>query len=296
MRITLILFSLIFSGNLLAKNIQPAVAIKEPIVGDTINRNLIKRLNTDIIRSEMENSFRATRKFRVLSRDKNTLKAVLDEQDFASSDLAKGDAASSGNINNANYLILPTVQDFKFYRKHTALPNFDSKFKRKDWGVLVVNAQMIDSTTGQIVTTFFLKNTFATKESVVNDNTGAPSSVYFAKLAKGVAAQLANQFIAQVYPMKVVKRLRTNEVILNRGKDGGVKVGEKLNVYFAGEALIDPDTGESLGSSEEFIGTVKVTRILPKITYAKIISEEDPQGFPMQAGNVLRKPEKKSTL
>jgi hypothetical protein len=290
-RITLILLSLLFSCNLFAKSIQPAVAIKEPIIGDTVNRGLVRRLDTDIIRSEMENSFRATRKFRVLSRDKQTLKAVLDEQDFANSDLAKGDAASSGNMNNANYLILPTVQDFKFYRKHTALPNFDNKFKRKDWGVLVVNAQMIDSTSGQIVTTFFLKSTFATKQSIVNANTGAPSSVYFSKMAKAIAAQLANQFVAQVYPMKVVKRLRTDEVILNRGKDGGIKVGETLNVYFAGEALVDPDTGESLGSSEEFIGTVKITRILPKITYAKIISESDPQGYPMQAGNVLRKPE-----
>ena len=133
-RITLILFSLLFSSSLFAKSIQPAVAIKEPVIGDTVNQRLIKRLDTDIIRSEMENSFRATRKFRVLSRDKQSLKAVLDEQDFANSDLAKGDAASSGNMNNANYLILPTVQDFKFYRKHTALPNFDSKFRRKDWG------------------------------------------------------------------------------------------------------------------------------------------------------------------
>ncbi len=269
---------------------QPAVAIKEPIIGDTVNANLRKRLNTDIIRSEMEASFRATRKFRVLSRDKQTLKAVLDEQNFAASDLAKGDAANSGELNNAQYLILPTIQDFKFYRKHTALPNFDDKYKRKDWGTLVINAQMIDSSTGQVVTTFSLKDSFATKETVVNGNGGAPSSVFFSKMAKGVAAKLANQFVAQVYPMKVVKRTRTGELILNRGKDGGLKVGDKLNVYFAGEALIDPDTGESLGSSEEFVGVVTVTRILPKITYAKIVSEQDPQGYPMGVGNVLRRP------
>ncbi|MCK5831882.1 MAG: hypothetical protein KAH20_16445 [Methylococcales bacterium] len=287
-RIIFVLFSLLISSNLFAKPPQPAVAIKEPTVGDTVNKSLIKRLDTNIIRSEMESSFRATRKFRVLSRDKNTMKAILDEQNFANSDLAKGDAASSGNMNNANYLILPIIQDFKFHRTHKPLPNFDNKFKRKDWGVLVVDAQMLDSTSGQIVTTFSLKKTFATKESIVNSDTGSPSSIYFSKMAKGIAAQLASQFVAQVYPMKVVKR-NTNEVILNRGKDGGIKIGEKLNVYFAGEALIDPDTGESLGSSEELIGTVEVTRILPKITYAKIVTETDPQGLPMKMGNILRK-------
>jgi hypothetical protein len=285
----LLVLTVLYTGNLLAESTQPAVAIKEPIIGETVNKYLQKRLNTDIIRSEMEESFRATRKFRVLSRDKQTLKAVMDEQEFSQSDLTKGDAAVSGNINNAHYLILPTVQDFKFYRKHTALPNFDDKFRRKDWGVLVVNAQMIDTSTGQIVTTFFLKDSFATKEKIVNNDTGAPSSVYFSKMAKAVAAKLADQFVAQVYPMKVIKRTKTNQLIINRGKDGGLKVGDQLNVYFAGEELIDPDTGNSLGSDEEFIGTVKVSRILPKITYAKIVSEEDPQSLPMQAGNILRK-------
>lgn len=289
-RIILMLATIYASNIFAASTVQPAVAIKEPIIAETVSKHLKSRLNTDTIRSEMEASFRATRKFRVLSRDKQTLKAVLDEQEFAQSDFSKGDAAESGNINNAHYLILPTIQDFKFYRKHTALPNFDSKYKRKDWGVLVVNAQMIDTKTSQIVTTFFLKATFATKEQIVNNNSGAPSSVYFSKMAKSVAAKLADQFVAQVYPMKVIKRTKTSQVIINRGKDGGLKIGDKLNVYFAGEALIDPDTGESLGSSEEFIGTVKVSRILPKITYAKIVSEEDPQAVPMQAGNILRKP------
>lgn len=290
-RITLILFGFLISvSNLLfAETIQPAVAIKEPVIGDSVNKNLIKRLNTDTIRSEMENSFRATRKFRVLSRDKATLEAVLEEQDFSKSDLTKGDAATTGNINNANYLILPVVQDFKFYRKHTALPNFDNKFKRKDWGILVVNAQMIDTTSGQIVTTFPLKSSFSLKEKIVNANTGIPSSAYFSKMSKGIAEQLAGQFIAQVYPMKIIKRMRTNEVILNRGKDGGIKIGDKLSVYFSGEALVDPDTGESLGSSEEFVGSVQVTRILPKLTYAKILAEEDPAGFPMAIGNIVRK-------
>lgn len=282
---------LLFFNATFAKSIQPAVAIKEPIIGDSISQNLIKRLDISILQSEMEASFRATRKFRVLSRNKDMLKAVLDEQEFAASDLAKGDAATEGNLNNANYLILPTVQDFKLYRKHTPMPNFDSKYRRKDWGLLVVSAQMIDTTTGQIVTTFSLKDTFATRDKIVNSNTGYPSSVHYSNMSKEIAKQLANQFVAQVYPMKVVKRTKTGEVILNRGKDGGLKIGDNLNVYFAGEALIDPDTGESLGTSEEFVGTVKVSRILPKLTYARITKENDPQNYPIQISNIVRRPD-----
>jgi len=287
----LMFLCIFYATHLSAETIQPAVAIKAPSIGDGVSKNLIKLLDTNQIRAEMEASFRATRKFRVLSRDKATLKAVLDEQNFAQSDFAKGDAASKGALNNANYLIIPTVIDFKFYRSHQALPNFDSKFKRRDSGLLSISAQMLDTSSGQIVTTFYLKSTFATKSNIVNSRSGRPSSVYFTKMAKGVSAKLASQFVAQVYPMKVIKRTANGQVIINRGQDGGLKKGTVLAVFLAGEELIDPDTGESLGSSEEYIGEVKVTRINPKMTFAKIIKEVDPANMPLSRGNILRFPQ-----
>lgn len=280
-----------YTSQLLAGSAQPSVAIKDPIIGDGVSKYVKSSLDINQIRAEMESSFRATRKFRVLSRNKATLGAILDEQNFAQSDLAKGDAAASGELNNANYLIIPTVIDFKFYRSDKALPNFDDKYKRTDSGLLLINAQMLDTSTGQIVTTFSLKSTFATKSKVVNTKGGRPSSIYFTKMSKRVAANLASQFVAQVYPMKVIKRTGNGQVIINRGRDGGLKKGDKLVVFSAGEKLIDPDTGESLGSSEEYIGEVTVTRINPKITFAKIIKESDAINAPMVRGSILRKPQ-----
>lgn len=292
MLLRILIFTCFFYTNsILAGSTQPSVAIKDPIVGEGVSRNLKKLLDINQIRSEMEASFRATRKFRVLSREKATLNALLDEQNFAQSDFAKGDAAAKGELSNANYLIIPTVIDFVFYRSHKALPNFDSKFRRTDSGRLVVSAQMLDTASGQIVTTFSLKSTFATKETIVNSQGGRPSSVYFTKMAKGVAAKLASQFVAAVFPMKVIKRTANGQLIINRGQDGGLKKGDKLVVFSVGEELIDPDTGESLGSSEEYIGDVTVTRINPKITFVKIIKEVDATNMPMTRGSILRYPQ-----
>jgi len=306
----LLIINLLWCGQLFAQVAQPSVAIKDPIIGEGISDRLKKILDIEQIRTEMEASFRATRKFRVLSRDKSTLNAILDEQNFAQSDLAKGDAAASGQLSNANYIIIPTVTDFKFYRSNKALPNFDNKYKQRDSGLLLVNAQMLDTSSGQIVTSFSLKSTFVTRNKIVNSRSGRPSSVYFTRMAKTVAAKLANQFVAAVYPMantvaaklanqfvaavypmKIVKRLANGQVIINRGQDGGLKKGDKLAVFSAGEALIDPDTGESLGSSEEYIGEVKVSRINPKITFAKIIKEISPDISPLGRGNILRYPQ-----
>lgn len=286
----LILF-LILPSLSVAKSSQPAVAIKKPTVGEGVSKSARKALNLTVVWTEMEASFRATRKFRVLSRNKETLKAIRDEQKFAQSDLAKGDAAATGQFDNANYLVLPTVQDFKFVRSYKALPNFDNKFKQTDYGVLKISAQMVDTSTGQVVTTFDLKSSFQTKAKMVNGKSGRPNSNEFAAMAKEVSAKLADQFVDAVYPMKVVKRSRRGKVFINRGKDGGLKVGQVLEVYYPGEELFDPDTGESLGGGEEFVGKVKVTRVNPKMTTAKVVSEDDPENAPIATGDILRRPQ-----
>ncbi len=48
------------------------------------------------------------------------------------------------------------------------------------------------------------------------------------------------------------------DVIINAGKEGGVKAGDAFVVVRVGEELIDPDTGESLGATEEEVGVIEV--------------------------------------
>jgi hypothetical protein len=270
---------------------QPAVAIKPPSVGEKVSKYALRHLNLELLSQELESAFRATRKFRVVSRDSNVLKEIRDEQKFAESDLAKGDAAATGQLANAHYLLLPTVQNFKFYRSAKRLPNFDNKFRRQDSGLLRITAKMVDTSSGQVVTDFDLKSTFATKAQIVNTAGGAPNNRYFSKMAKAVAAQLADQFVNAVYPMKVLKRTRRNQVIINRGSDGGLAKGQKYAVFYAGEELIDEDTGQSLGSSEEYVGSIEIVRVNPKVSYGKIVKEVDAQNAPIGKGDIVRKPQ-----
>ena len=289
----LLVSALLFAPAIFAADDLPAVAVKEPKVGEKVSKYARRHLNIERLWAELESSFRATRKLRVLSRDKDVIADIREEQQFAESDLARGDAAATGEMSNAHYLVLPTVQDFKFYRSAKPLPNFDSKYRRSDSGMLQLTVQMVDTSSGQVKATFDLSSRFATKAQIVNSKAGSPNSTHFTKMAKDVGAQLADQFVAAVFPMKVVKRSRGNQVIINRGKDGGMKMGETLEVFFAGEELIDPDTGMSLGSSEEFVGTVQVVRINPKVTYAKILTEVDPENGPINTGDIVRRPQKK---
>lgn len=266
---------------------KPRVAILQAKVSDKVSKNSRKRLNLEKLQSEMEASFLAARKFDVVTRNKEALGVILDEQQFARSSFSAGDAAQSGQLQNADYLIRPEVHIFSFYASTHKVPNLQSKYFRTDHGVLEINAEVLDTKTGQVKSTFSLKKSFSTKERMVNSSGGSPSPEYFTKLAKGVSAQMVDQFLDLVFPVEIIK-VKNNQVYLNRGKDGGLKKGEILNVYTKGEVLIDPHTGEDLGTAEEYVGEIEVTKINPKFTIAKILAKK--MVGDITRGCIVRKP------
>ncbi len=275
-------------------SVRPALALKKPRVAvlqakisDKVSKSAKKHLNLEKLQAEMEASFLAARKFNVVTRNKESLGAILDEQQFAQSEYSAGDAAESGQLQNADYLIRPEVHIFSFYASTKKVPNLQSKYFRTDHGVLEINAEVLDTKTGQIKSTFSLKSSFGTGERMVNSKGGVPSPSYFTKLAKAVSAQMVDQFLDLVFPVEILK-VKNNQVYLNRGKDGGLKQGDVLDVYTKGEALIDPATGENLGTAEEYVGKIEVTRVNPKFTIAKILAKK--MVGDITQGCIVRKP------
>ena len=266
---------------------KPRVAIKEAKIGEGIRKSVLPYLNLETLLASMEKAMVSARKFEVLTRDKDKLKDIRGEQKFDQSSYTKGGTALEGGLETANILILPTVQDFKFYRSTKPVPNLAGKYTRRDGGMLEIAAQVIDTTTGGIKTTFYLKSTFGTKKSVVNSRSGSPNSIHFTNMANKVSAQMADQLVDLVFPMKVLN-IQGNQVFINRGQDGGLKKGDTLNVYHPGVALIDPDTGENLGSAETFLGEIKVIRVNPKFTITEV-KDKSLAGI-IQKGDIVREP------
>lgn len=264
----------------------PRIAIKESKVDGNIGKYSRKNLNLQALLSEMEHAINNTRKFTVLTRDKARLSAIREEQDFSQSSLSKGNSADKGLLESANFLILPSIQDFKFYTSNKEVPNLNSKYFRTDHGMLEVQAQIIDTTSGQMKASFYMKSKFSTKREMVNKKGGIPNSIYFTRMAKDVSTQMADQLVETVFPMKVIKT-KGKHLTINRGKDGGLKKGAKLALFRVDEELFDPDTGQSLGKDETYIGKVVVTRVKPKFSIVKIIKLEEHEET--SVGDILRK-------
>ncbi len=286
-RAILVLVPVCFSSVFAVEIEKPVVAIKMATIGEGVSDYSRKHLNLSTILSEMEASIQRNRKFSLVSRQEAVMEDIRKEQNFANSELSSGNAAAEGQLKSANFLILPTVQDFKFYRAYTAVPNLNNKYVRTDSGMLEINVQVVDTSSGAIKSTFYLKDSFATGKKVVNGKRGAPNSVHFTKMAKSISGKMTDQLVDIVFPMQVLA-IQGNQVFINRGQDGGLKTDQKLKVFRPGIELIDPDTGENLGSAETLVGTIQVARINPKFTIANVV--EMSVNEVLQKGDIVRMP------
>jgi len=70
---------------------------------------------------------------------------------------------------------------------------------------------------------------------------------------------MMKQLESQPWKGKIAK-VNGNQVYINAGKKTGLKVGDRLDVYRVGEDIIDPDTQQKLGTTEDRVGQVLIQR------------------------------------
>ena len=70
---------------------------------------------------------------------------------------------------------------------------------------------------------------------------------------------------------KVAKILGSNEIVLNRGRNDGVRTGMVFEVFAPeGEEVWDPDTGETLGTVEDVKAQAEVTEVKERLSVARL--------------------------
>ena len=263
------------------------VVISEPEVGPGVSTSARPYLDLTVLSAELEKSLLGTRKFEVLTRSEAQIDAIFAEQELSGSSVSPGNAAAAGQMEAADYVAIPTVRSFRFFRGHTAVPNVSEKWFREDSGSLEVDVQIVDTVTGQIKSTLTMSDRFATGRDIVNSRRGAPGSARFTTMAANIAGEFAEKLVDAVFPMMIIG-VQGPSVYLNRGEDGGLSEGDVLNVFRPGMQLVDPYTGETLGSAESEIGAVRVVRVNPRFTIAAILEEQTTE--PPVEGDIVRRP------
>ena len=243
-----------------------------------------------------------TGRFRIVERQ--VLSEVLKEQDFGNSGrVSKPSMAKTGKVLGAEYQIQAVITNYEpdFKGRNIGIGGLagGTKFGGLLGGVGIkskksmvgLNFRLIDATTSEIA---FSKQV----ESVISESGlkfggvgggagggkigilgGALSSYAKAPIGQAVIAGINKGVYAFIKEIGLspatgsIVKVSGNKVYINIGASS-VSIGDTLKVMSKGEELIDPETGISLGSEEEFLGTLKVIAVKDKFSIAKPLDVE----------------------
>jgi curli biogenesis system outer membrane secretion channel CsgG len=217
--------------------------------------------------------------------EREQLNSVIAEQDLAASGRTTQQGhAQIGKINQAQTLI------------RGAVTMFEEGTKKKEGGIggvlgnvaigfggggsesqVGVDIRIFDTATSQVLAAKTCKG-FATSSGkglslgIAGTSNGRAAGLAlggsdFQKTPIGDATRQAissavNFIVSELnkIPWKgaVIKVTPEGKVYINCGRRNGINVGETFGVFLKGESLVDPDTGETLGSEETYTGDVQV--------------------------------------
>ena len=239
-------------------------------------------------------------RFRLVERQ--AIGNVMQEQDFgASGRVASPSAAGMGQILGAEYLVEAVITSYDPGVKSRStnvggIANALGGSRLGGLGALAgglsvnsssaslgMNIRLIDATTSEVLFTRQIEREI--KESglsfggigfggggAMGGFVGAYSrtpigQAVMASINEAVF-ELAKQIGAKPASGSIIK-VEGSQAYLNLGA-GAVSVGERLAVMRPGEALIDPETGVSLGSTETPVGEVEVAQVQDRFSIASV--------------------------
>ena len=263
--LSLVTFSFLFSQDLANLKKRVAVVDFEDMAGygHNIGNGLSDMLVTALVESK---------KFIVIERDE--LNQVMQEQGLGMSGaVTPQSAAKVGQLLGVELIITGSVTEFgtKEDKVGGALSNL-SGFNlgvSTETARSVVDIRLVNTTTGEILAANKAEGEESSKSL---DNVGVSginfrNSSTWDKTILGKAARQSVEKCVEVitknmadipWQGKIIKANTDGTLFMKPGSVAGVTQGMTFWVYRPGEALIDPDTGLSLGSEEMKIGKIEV--------------------------------------
>ena len=214
-----------------------------------------------------------TRKFDVRAHaDLQKLLGEQSSQDSGNYDLTDPNRAKPFRLAGIPYLALVQIDDFQDQVQTANFEGIGAKATRRQIRLGAV-CRIFDATRGSllesarvVVSDLDFKNN---PQYVIDQQGGDLTEAIVNVIADRMANQCAQRITDVIFPAKVLV-VRDGVVTLNRGEGTAIAMGEVWEAFATGEELVDPDTGEVLGSEEVSIGFVRVISVAPKFSRAEI--------------------------
>ncbi|HNT37306.1 MAG TPA: hypothetical protein PKH07_20100, partial [bacterium] len=174
----------------------------------------------------------------------------------------------TGKLVGAKYYLstLVTKYSASAWGDNAALPNV----YENSWSVSVeVTGKVINVETGQLLETILVTESSSGKSEDKEKMTSVPNlNGILGSLAQKATGEIVDQLLVILFPALIADVSET-EIFLNQGEATGVKVGDRYTVFSQGKAIVDPQTGRTLGNREQKIGDIEIVEVRREYSTAK---------------------------
>lgn len=183
--------------------------------------------------------------------------SILEQQKMGATGAINPDtAAKMGQILGLNAIVTGAITAYSEAEEGSSYGIGGSK---KQIARVTVDYRIVDTTTGEQIMADSGAGIYEKKTTTVL-GMGSKAS-YDTDLRDGALrdaltkamVNMMKQLESRPWKGKIVK-VANDKLYVNAGKKTGLKVGDKLDIYRVGEDLIDPDTKQKIGTTEDKIG------------------------------------------
>ena len=211
-------------------------------------------------------------KFTLLDRDTQT--AILKEkQILVSNDAPIEEKVRLGEVLGADYMVVGTIQQAEIVVIEKTSPIIGSKTRRFK-AYMDVEYRILVGPTRQVASADQLRIKLEDDQVKVLMEEWQSDDIDYRemeqKLVERAANDIADMVSETLYPVRVAAVGQNGTLILNQGGNRFAE-GDIMEINTVGETIIDPETGTSLGKQETQLATAKITKILPRFSYAALI-------------------------
>lgn len=211
---------------------------------------------------ELVTSITKTRKFTVLDREMDEV-YQREKSLLLSGDANREELLKLGNVLGTDYLFIGNIVNFKIDKREKYI-SITGQRKVNYFLEAIVQYRILAMSSRQIK----FSDTFSLEEEIFIEDNSIENILQ--KSIERISKEITEKIIDNIYPIKIAEVSKNGDVILNMGSEN-LKEGELFDIFKMGKRVIDPYTKEYIGRDEIYKGTIEVVRVLPKISYARVI-------------------------
>lgn len=212
-------------------------------------------------------AFFNTHRFDLIERKQ--IDAVMAELKLNSTELVSGPSASKlGRLLGARYMLFVEVAEWTDAKDVLSTIGFAKKNAQ-----VALTFRVLDVSTSEILYSSTFRGEAGSSGISLpffGKQNNSPINYALSICVAKAAYDFANKLKDRPWTGSVV-RIDGDIVTLNAGETQGMKEGMSLIAISKGEELIDPETGASLGTDDEVIGSLQITTVRENISKAVIV-------------------------